>query len=125
MVIISCRSSEGCSALAVHGRACARLLFAPLPSLADAGFLHVPRQAPAVPALNLLAGSNSPVPLRKIKFDEAPMLRPGLVAVIAEAAKRPAILGKTSPIPQIAPRLYADTPWSTWQPIPSETGLDS
>lgn len=82
-------------------------------------------QSPDVAALNLLAGSNSPVPLRKIKFDEAPMLRPGLVAVIAEAAKRPAILGKTSPIPQIAPRLYADTPWSTWQPIPSETGLDS
>jgi hypothetical protein len=50
-------------------------------------------------------------------FDQPPMLRPGLQAVLAEAARRPSIIRRGSPLRQIASRIYADTPWSTWKPI--------
>jgi Caspase domain len=73
--------------------------------------------SPDVAALNLLAGSIIPPSPQTFTFSTPPLLRPGLMAVISEAIRRPTILGQDSLIPQIAPLLYVDTPWSTWQPI--------
>jgi hypothetical protein len=83
--------------------------------------------SPDVAALNLVAPadlrSSSPVP----PFAEPPMLRAGLQAVLIEAARNPSIIAPGSPIPQIASRIYADTPWSTWKPrltAKQESSLD-
>jgi Caspase domain len=81
--------------------------------------------SPDVAALHLLAGSITPSSPHKFTFGTPPMLRPGLMAVISEAIRRPAILAQDSLIPQIAPFLYVDTPWSTWQPIaPDKTAIN-
>jgi len=52
------------------------------------------------------------------------MLRQGLQAVLLEAAQKPSILAPDSLIPRIAPRLYADTPWSMWQPENKASGIN-
>ena len=70
--------------------------------------------SPDVAALNLLTTpSDAPC---TVQIDAPPMLRPGLLAVMNEAATRPDVLKPGSPIPAIAPRVYADTAWSTWAP---------
>jgi hypothetical protein len=76
--------------------------------------------SPDVAALNLLAGPIAPSSPRKFTFGTPPMLRPGLMAVISEAIRRPTILAQDSLIPQIAPLLYVDTPWSTWHPVTTD-----
>ena len=77
-----------------------------------------------VAALYLLAPFVRRSPRPNFEFDHAPMLRLGLQAVIAEAAKRPSILAKNSLISRVASRLYSDTPWSTWQPEVTKAGID-
>jgi hypothetical protein len=61
---------------------------------------------------------------QQFKFDDPPMFRLGLQAVLGEAAKRPSILARKSQISKIAPHLYADTPWSTWRPEVEEDGIN-
>ena len=73
--------------------------------------------SPDVAALNLLAGSIIPPSPTKFTFGTPPMIRPGLMAVISEAIRRPTILAQDSLIPQIAPVLYVDAPWVTWKTI--------
>lgn len=74
-------------------------------------------------ALDLAARSRKvklPHPRKSFVFDHPPMLRAGLDAVIAASTRRPAVIAKDSAIPQIAPWLFADSPWSSWQPIPAD-----
>jgi hypothetical protein len=78
--------------------------------------------SPDVAALELFAGIKSE--LKEYRFDEPPMLRLGLNAVIKEAIHNPDIISPESRIPQIAPLLYVDTPWSTWEPIPAGRTAD-
>ena len=70
-----------------------------------------------VAALTLLAARSLGRTGPTVPFDRPPMLRPGLQAVLAEAALRPSIIGRDSSLPQIASRIYVDTPWSTWKPL--------
>ena len=69
-----------------------------------------------VAALRLAASFLRSSAKRKLEFHHPPMFRLGLQAVLAVAARRPAIIAEDSLISKIAPRLYADTPWSTWRP---------
>lgn len=78
--------------------------------------------SPDVAALELLAGIKSEP--KEYRFDEPPMLRPGLNAVIKEAIHNPDIIAGQSRIPQIAPFLYVDTSWSTWEPVPASGTAD-
>jgi hypothetical protein len=85
-------------------------------------------QSTDVAALEILARSRRvklPQNRRNASFDHPPMLRAGLEAVFAASAKRPSIIVRRSSLPEIAVRMYADTPWSTWQPQPSTTLFDS
>lgn len=56
-------------------------------------------------------------PARFLVFSDPPMLRAGLDAVIAASASRATVIARDSAIPQIAPWLYAESPWSSWQPV--------
>ena len=78
--------------------------------------------SPDVAALNLLTAS--PDAPFIVQIDTPPMLRPGLMAVMNEAATRPDVLKPGSPIAAIAPRLYADTPWSTWVPLAAKPEMN-
>ena len=51
------------------------------------------------------------------------MLRAGLEAVLDAAAETPALAMAGGLLAEIAPQRFVDSPWSTWQPLASMSGL--
>ncbi len=74
--------------------------------------------APDVRALELLAADRLGLGFDDMPFDRPPLLRRGLDAVLrAAAGPRAQLVLPGSLLAAIAPRVFADCPWSSWEPI--------
>jgi Animal haem peroxidase len=70
--------------------------------------------APDVRALELIA---YPDRYDGRPFDRPPLLRAGLDAVFRASASHPELVPADGVLERVAPYRYADSPWSTWEPV--------
>jgi hypothetical protein len=72
---------------------------------------------PDVLALQLMAAERFDLPPGPVRLSRPPMLRAGFEGVTSVAAKMPDVIEEGSLFEQVSTRLYADSPWVTWEPL--------
>lgn len=77
-------------------------------------------KAPDVRALRLMEGRRFGKPVAVEAFDDPPMIRAGLEAVLEAAAEWPSLVPPDGLLARMAPQRFVDSPWSTWKPLVAE-----
>jgi hypothetical protein len=79
----------------------------------------LPESADVAALVRLAQLKGMPIRLHKkeIEFNEPPMLRMSLEIIVEASAVTPAAIQPDSPIPIVVTRLYADSPWTSWETI--------
>jgi hypothetical protein len=78
---------------------------------------------PDVRALRVMAARRFRTPVDAQPVLRPPMIRAGLEALLEAAAETPELVPPGGLLADIAPQRYVDSPWSTWQPLASMSGI--
>lgn len=80
--------------------------------------------APDVRAVEIRVAKALKQPWRGDPLSEPPMLLAGFQEVVRLSIGNPELIAEGSLMEEIAPRLYADSPWTTWEPLPVKGRTD-